>query len=57
MEIKELEKIIESGESLTVEFKSWINAANRKERVTLAVNELTALANTKGGKLLFILRK
>lgn len=53
MDIKELEKIIKSGESLTVEFKSWIKTASKKESVTLAVNELAALANTKGGVLLF----
>ena len=53
LDIKELEQIIENGESATVEFKSWIKAANMKERVNYAVDELIAFANAKGGTVFF----
>lgn len=49
MNEKELKRIIENGESSTVEFKSWKKAKNNKERVNLAVHELIAFANTSGG--------
>lgn len=50
---KDIEKIIESGESLTVEFKSWIKEKSLKDRINLAVNELIAFANAKGGTVYF----
>lgn len=49
----DLEEVIKKGESLTVEFKSWIKAKNLKERINLAVDELIAFANTKGGTVYF----
>lgn len=49
----ELEEIIKKGESLTVEFKSWIKASSMRERISLAVDELVAFANTKGGTVFF----
>lgn len=50
---KELEKIIKNGESNTVEFKSWIKASGMKERIKLAVEELVAFSNSKGGTVYF----
>lgn len=44
-----LKKIIEQGETITVEFKSWIKANSMKERINLVVTELIAFANSKGG--------
>ena len=44
-----LKKIIEQGETITVEFKSWINANSMKDRINLVVPELIAFANSKGG--------
>lgn len=49
MNIQEFQQIIAQGESLTVEFKSWIKAKDFKERMNLVVPELVALANAKGG--------
>ena len=48
-----LVEIIEQGESLTVEFKSWVKASSMKERVNLALLELVAFANTNGGTVFF----
>lgn len=53
MTTTEFEAILSAGESTTVEFKSWIKASGMKERVKLAVDELIAFANTKGGTLFF----
>jgi len=50
---EEFEDILKAGETDTVEFKSWIKAKNTKERVALAVDELIAFANTKGGTVYF----
>ena len=47
------EKDLLTGESITVEFKSWVKAKNMKERISLAVDELIAFANTNGGVLYF----
>ena len=33
----------------TVEFKSWVKARNMKKIISLAVDELIAFANSKGG--------
>lgn len=49
MESKEFEKIIKSGETNTVEFKSWIKAKSNKERMSFLVEEIVAFANSKGG--------
>lgn len=49
MDINEFEKILQGGENTTVEFKSWVKAKDFKERVNLAVDELIAFANAKGG--------
>lgn len=53
MTIEELEKDITGGESQTVEFKSWVKAANMRERINLAADELIAFANAKGGTVYF----
>ena len=53
MIVSEFEKIIAAGETSTVEFKSWKKASGMKERVKLAVEELIAFANAKGGTLFF----
>lgn len=45
----ELEKILEQGENSKVEFKTWIHAKDMRERIALAVDELVAFANAKGG--------
>lgn len=49
MEEESLKKIIEQGETITVEFKSWIKANSMKDRINLVVPELIAFANSKGG--------
>ena len=49
MTIAEFEKILSKGENLTTEFKSWIHAKDMRERISLAVDELIAFANAKGG--------
>lgn len=49
MTLLEFEKILKQGESIHTEFKSWIKASNMRERIALAVDELIALANAKGG--------
>lgn len=49
MNISEFEHILKTGESNTVEFKSWIKAKNMRERISLAVDELVAFANSNGG--------
>lgn len=48
-----MDSIIRSGETDTVEFKSWVKAKNHGERVRLAVDELIAFANAKGGTVYF----
>lgn len=49
MTLLEFEKILKQGESIHTEFKSWIKASNMRERIALAVDELIAFANAKGG--------
>lgn len=49
MDENSLKKIIEQGETATVEFKSWAKAASMRERINLVVPELIAFANYKGG--------
>jgi ATP-dependent DNA helicase RecG len=45
----EFEQILVQGENLRVEFKTWIHAKDMRERISLAVDELVAFANAKGG--------
>lgn len=40
MDENSLKKIIEQGETATVEFKSWVKAASMRERINLVVPEL-----------------
>lgn len=49
MTIAEFEQVLSKGENLTVEFKTWIYAKNIRECISLAVDELVAFANAKGG--------
>ncbi|MCM1180558.1 MAG: putative DNA binding domain-containing protein [Clostridium sp.] len=49
MDEQSLKKIIAQGETMTIEFKSWIKADSIKERINLVVPELIAFANSKGG--------
>ena len=53
MTTEEFTKILDKGETDTVEFKSWIKARNQKEIIALAVDELIAFANHKGGTVFF----
>lgn len=53
MTTEEFTKILDKGETDTVEFKSWIKARNQKEIIDLAVDELIAFANNKGGTVYF----
>ena len=50
---EEFKEILDKEETDTVEFKSWINARNMKEIISLAVDELIAFANTKEGTVYF----
>ena len=47
--MKTLQEALKTGESIDIEFKSWIKASNMRERISLAVDELIAFANRKGG--------
>jgi len=47
--IAEFEQVLSKGENLTVEFKTWIHVKDMRERISLAVDELVAFANAKGG--------
>ncbi len=49
MDEQTVKQIIEQGETVSVEFKSWINTNSMKERINLIVPELIAFANSKGG--------
>ncbi len=49
MTITQFEQVLSKGENLTVEFKTWIYAKDMRERISLAVDELVAFANAKGG--------
>lgn len=53
MMLEEFKKILDKGETDSVEFKSWVNAKNQKEIILLAVDELIAFANHKGGTVYF----
>lgn len=52
MRMEELQDLINGGENLKVEFKSWIETPNFKSRIKLCVKEVVALANSDGGYLL-----
>ena len=47
MDENSLKKIIEQGETATVEFKSWAKAASMRERINLVVPELIAFHEGK----------
>lgn len=51
--MKTLQEALHIGESIDIEFKSWIKASGMKERISLAVDELIAFANCKGGTVYF----
>ena len=53
MNISDFEKVLQKGESINTEFKSWVKASSMKERIALAVDELIAFANSKGGTVYF----
>lgn len=53
MTISEFQTILEKGETINTEFKSWIKVSNMKARIALAVDELIAFANSKGGTVYF----
>ena len=53
MTTEEFKKILDKGETHTVEFKSWVKARSQKEIISLAVDELIAFANHKGGTVYF----
>ena len=48
-----IDDVLRIGESSTIEFKSWFKAKNMRERIGLAVDELIAFANAKGGTVYF----
>ena len=50
--MEELQDLINGGENLKVEFKSWIETPNFKSLIKLCVKEVVALANSDGGYLL-----
>lgn len=50
---QEFKEILHKKEADTIEFKSWVNARNMKEIISLAVDELIAFANSKGGTVYF----
>lgn len=53
MTAEEFKKILDKVETDTIEFKSWVNAKNPKEIISLAVDELIAFANHKDGTVYF----
>lgn len=53
MNIDDFAEILKIGESINTEFKSWNKASDMKKRINLAVDELIAFANNKGGTLYF----
>lgn len=53
MNIDDFAEILEIGESINTEFKSWNKVSDMKKRINLAVDELIAFANNKGGTLYF----
>lgn len=53
MNIDDFAEILKIGESINTEFKSWNKVSDMKKRINLAVDELIAFANNKGGTLFF----
>lgn len=53
MNIDDFAEILKIGESINTEFKSWNKVSDMKNRINLAVDELIAFANNKGGTLYF----
>ena len=53
MNIDDFAEILKIGESINTEFKSWNKVSDMKKRNNLAVDELIAFANNKGGTLYF----
>lgn len=53
MNIDDFVEILKIGESINTEFKSWNKVSYMKKRINLAVDELIAFANNKGGTLYF----
>lgn len=52
MRIEELQDLINGGENINVEFKSWVKTPNFKSLIKICVKEVVALANSDGGYLL-----
>lgn len=53
MNIDDFAEILKIGESINTEFKSWNKVSDMKKLINLAVDELIAFANNKGGTLYF----
>lgn len=53
VDISDFERVLQKGESIDTEFKSWVRAYSMKERIALAVDELIAFANSRGGTVYF----
>ena len=53
MNIDDFAEILKIGESINTEFKLWNKVSDMKKRINLAVDELIAFANNKGGTLYF----
>ena len=53
MNIDDFAEILKIGESINTEFKSRNKVSDMKKRINLAVDELIAFANNKGGTLYF----
>jgi ATP-dependent DNA helicase RecG len=53
LNIDDFVEILKIGESINTEFKSWNKVSDMKKRINLAVDELIAFANNKGGTLYF----
>ena len=53
MNIDDFAEILKIGESINTVFKSWNKVSDMKKRINLAVDELIAFANNKGGTLYF----
>jgi ATP-dependent DNA helicase RecG len=52
MKPEEILQLIEKGENLKVEFKSWVNARSKKDLMGVLTKEAVALSNTSGGFIL-----
>jgi ATP-dependent DNA helicase RecG len=53
LNIDDFAEILKIGESINTEFKSWNKVSDMRKRINLAVDELIAFANNKGGTLYF----